>query len=205
MTPEEFQKATGVSRETLDRLRAYADLLLKWQARINLIGPETIPNLWQRHFLDSAQVFPRLPQDTHRLVDMGSGAGFPGLVLAIMGVPDVHLIESDQRKGAFLREAARISGTTITLHNARIEKLPPLGADVVTARALAPLEKLLFWAEPHLAAHGQCLFLKGRGCEDELTTAAKEWNITYERFPSLSEPLATILHLKEVSRGRAKR
>lgn len=205
MTPEEFQKAIGVSRETLDRLRAYADLLVKWQARINLIGPETIPNLWLRHFLDSAQVFPLLPQDTHRLVDMGSGAGFPGLVLAIMGVPDVHLIESDQRKGAFLREAARITGTTITLHTARIEKLPPLGADVVTARALASLEKLLIWAEPHLAPHGQCLFLKGRGCEDELTIASKEWNITFERFPSLSDPLGTVLHLKEVSRGRAKR
>lgn len=205
MTPEEFQDVTGVSRETLDRLRAYADLLIKWQARINLVGPETIPNLWSRHFLDSAQVFPHLPQSAHRLMDMGSGAGFPGLVLALMGAPEIHLIESDQRKCAFLREAARVSGASVTIHNGRLESLPPLGADVVTARALAPLEKLLSWAEPHVLPHGEYLFLKGKGCEDELTTASKEWNITFERYPSVTDPFGTILHLKEVSRGRAKR
>lgn len=204
MTPEEFQGKTGVSRETLDRLRAYADLLVKWQLRINLVGPDTVPNLWQRHFLDSAQVFPILPQPIHRLVDMGCGAGFPGLVLAVMGVPDVHLIESDARKCAFLREAARITGTTVTVHNARIEAVAPLGADVVTARALAPLEKLLNWAERHLLPQGHCVFLKGKGGEDELTTASKEWNITFERVPSQTDPSGTILHLREVRRGRAK-
>ncbi|MBC7952083.1 MAG: 16S rRNA (guanine(527)-N(7))-methyltransferase RsmG [Rhodospirillaceae bacterium] len=209
MTPEEFQTKTGVSRETLDRLRAYADLLVKWQLRINLVGPDTVPNLWQRHFLDSAQVFPILPQPIHRLVDIGCGAGFPGLVLAIMGVPDgligeVHLIESDARKCAFLREAARITGTTVAVHNARIEAVAPLGADVVTARALAPLEKLLNWAERHLLPQGHCVFLKGKGGEDELTTASKEWNITFERVPSQTDPTGTILHLREVRRGRAK-
>ncbi|HTH17247.1 MAG TPA: 16S rRNA (guanine(527)-N(7))-methyltransferase RsmG [Magnetospirillum sp.] len=201
MTPEQFQAKTGVSRETLDRLTAYAELLVKWQARINLVGPDTIPNLWERHFLDSAQVFPILPQPIHRLVDMGCGAGFPGLVLAVMGVPDVHLIESDARKCAFLREAARVTGTSVTIHNARIEAVEPLGADVVTARALAPLEKLLGWAERHLLPEGHCVFLKGRGVEDELTTASKEWNITFERFPSQTDSLAAILHLKEVRRG----
>lgn len=201
MNAEDFQKRTGVSRETLDRLRAYADLLVKWQAKINLVGPDTIPSLWQRHFLDSAQVFPLLPQDIHRLVDMGSGAGFPGLVLAIMGVPDVHLIESDARKCAFLREAARVTGTKVTIHNARIEKIPPLAAAVVTARALAPLEKLLEWAMPHLLPGGHCLLLKGRGHEDELTAAGKEWNITFERTPSQTDPLGAILHIKGVSRG----
>lgn len=204
MSPEEFQAKTAVSRETMERLRAYAELLVKWQARINLVGPDTVPTLWQRHFLDSAQVFPILPQAVHRLVDMGCGAGFPGLVLAVMGVEDVHLIESDQRKCAFLREAARVTGTSVTIHNARIEQVPPLGADVVTARALAPLEKLLGWAERHLLPEGHCVFLKGRGVEDELTLAAKEWNITSERFPSLTDPSATILHLKEVRRGRAQ-
>lgn len=204
MTPEQFQIKTGVSRETLGRLRAYADLLVKWQAKINLVGPDTIPNLWQRHFLDSAQVFPILPQSIHRLVDMGCGAGFPGLVLAVMGVPDVHLIESDARKCAFLREAARITGTPVTIHNARIEAVAPLEADVVTARALAPLEKLLNWAEPHLLPQGHCVFLKGKGGEDELTQASKEWNITFERIASQSDPSGTILHLREVRRGRAK-
>lgn len=204
MTPEQFQIKTGVSRETLDRLRAYADLLVKWQAKINLVGPDTIPNLWQRHFLDSAQVFPILPQSIHRLVDMGCGAGFPGLVLAVLGVPDVHLIESDARKCAFLREAARITGTQVTIHNARIEALAPLEADVITARALAPLEKLLNWAEPHLLPQGHCVFLKGKGGEDELTQASKEWNITFERIASQSDPSGIILHLREVRRGRAK-
>lgn len=203
--PEDFQRDTGVSRETLERLRLYAELLVKWQARINLVGPETIPSLWRRHFLDSAQVFPILPQPIHRLVDMGSGAGFPGLVLALLGAPDVHLIESDARKCAFLREAARVTATPVTVHNTRIERLAPLGADVVTARALAPLDKLLGWAEPHLLPSGHCLFLKGRGHDDELTTASKEWNITYERIPSRSDPLAAILHLREVRRGRAQR
>jgi 16S rRNA (guanine(527)-N(7))-methyltransferase GidB len=204
VTPEDFQARTGVSRETLGRLRAYADLLVKWQARINLVGPETVPSLWQRHFLDSAQVFPILPHGIHRLVDMGCGAGFPGLVLAVMGVPDVHLIESDTRKCAFLREAARITGTPVTIHNARIEAVAPLAAEVVTARALAPLEKLLPWAERHLLPQGHCVFLKGRGSEDELTTAGKEWNITFERFASQTDPAAAILHLKEVHRGRAQ-
>ena len=133
MNADDFRQAAGVSRETLERLTAYADLLVKWQAKINLVGPDTIPSLWRRHFLDSAQVFPLLPQGIHRLVDMGSGAGFPGLVLAVMGVGDVHLIESDARKCAFLREAARITGTPVTVHNARIENLAPLGADVEAA------------------------------------------------------------------------
>ncbi|MBX9634560.1 MAG: 16S rRNA (guanine(527)-N(7))-methyltransferase RsmG [Magnetospirillum sp.] len=204
MTPEQFQAKTGVSRETLDRLRAYADLLVKWQLRINLVGPDTIPHLWERHFLDSAQVFPILPQPIHRLVDMGCGAGFPGLVLAVMGVPDVHLIESDARKCAFLREVARITGTSVTIHNSRIEAVAPLEADVITARALAPLEKLLGWAERHLLPQGHCVFLKGKTGEDELTIASKEWNITSERIPSQTDPSGTILHLREVRRGRAK-
>ncbi len=204
MTPEQFQAKTGVSRETLDRLTVYAELLVRWQARINLVGPDTIPSLWQRHLLDSAQVFPILPQPVHRLVDMGCGAGFPGLVLAVMGVADVHLIESDARKCAFLREVARLTETKVTIHNARIEAVPPLGADVVTARALAPLEKLLGWAERHLLPEGHCVFLKGRGVEDELTTASKEWIISSERFPSQTDPSGTILHLKEVRRGRAQ-
>ena len=185
----------------LARLGLYAELLVKWQKSINLVGPDTIPSLWRRHFLDSAQLFPLLPQGIHRLVDMGSGAGFPGLVLALLGAPDVHLIESDARKCAFLREVARVTETMVTLHNSRVEKVAPLGADLVTARALAPLDKLLAWAEPHLLPGGHCLFLKGRGAEDELTIAAKEWNIAAQRIASLSDPSGLVLHLKEVRRG----
>lgn len=202
MTPADFARTAGVSRETLDRLTAYADLLTKWQARINLVGPATLPDVWRRHMLDSAQLFPLLPPGVGTLADLGSGAGFPGLVLAIMGVPHVHLIESDGRKGAFLREAARITGTAVTLHTARIESVQGLAADVVTARALAPLGQLLAYAHPLLKADGQCLFLKGKTGEDELTAASKDWNMTIERVASLSDPAALILRIKEVSRGR---
>ncbi|TAN54913.1 MAG: 16S rRNA (guanine(527)-N(7))-methyltransferase RsmG [Magnetospirillum sp.] len=203
MGPKEFQAKSGVSRETLRRLAAYAELLVKWQARINLVGLETIPDLWSRHILDSAQLFPLIPSTARRLVDLGSGAGFPGLVLAVMGAPDVHLVESDARKCAFLREAARVTGTMVTVLNKRAEQIPPLNADVVTARALAPLAKLLDWAAPHLAPGGQCLFLKGRGADDELTATAKEWNIAVDRVPSLTDPAGLVLQLREVCRGRA--
>ncbi|MBI3446108.1 MAG: 16S rRNA (guanine(527)-N(7))-methyltransferase RsmG [Magnetospirillum sp.] len=204
VSPDEFQTKSGVSRETLERLTAYAALLMKWQARINLVGPDTIADLWSRHFLDSAQLFPLIRPDARRLVDLGSGAGFPGLVLAIMGAPDVHLVESDQRKCAFLREVARITGAGITVINKRIEQVPPLGADVVTARALAPLSKLLDWAFPHLALGGECLFLKGRGAEDELTASAKEWKLSASRVSSLTDPGGLVLHLREVSSGRVE-
>lgn len=202
MTPEQFHSATGVSSEVVERLKAYAELLVKWQARINLVGPDTLPALWRRHFLDSAQLYPHLPQSVHRVADLGSGAGFPGLVLAVMGVPDVHLVESDVRKAAFLREAARVTGATVTVHAERSEKLAPLGADVVTSRALAPLGKLLDLASRHLAEGGLCLFLKGRGSEDELTAARKEWIITSDRFPSVTDPMGAILQIREVCRAQ---
>lgn len=168
------------------------------------MGPDTLPDLWSRHFLDSAQLFSRIKPGARRLVDLGSGAGFPGLVLAVMGAPDVHLVESDQRKCAFLREAARITGTAVSVVNKRIEQVAPLGADVITARALAPLVKLLDWGFPHLAEGGEFIFLKGRGAEDELTAAAKEWNISAIRTASLTDPGGLVLHLREVSRGRAQ-
>jgi len=204
-TPTKAERATlaqfGVSRETMARLEIYAGLLVRWQARINLVGPDTVASLWRRHIIDSAQLWPLLPATARRLVDLGSGAGFPGLVLAILGAPEVHLIESDVRKGAFLREAARLTATPITLLSRRIEQIPPLGADIITARALAPLPRLLDWATPHLAAGGQCLFLKGRSAEDELTAAAKDWKIGHRRIPSVTDPDGTILQLHEVCRG----
>lgn len=208
MGPDEFQAKSGVSRETLERLTVYADLLVKWQVRINLVGPETVADLWSRHFLDSAQLWRLIPPEAGRLVDLGSGAGFPGLVLAVMrptaaARPEVFLVESDARKCAFLREAARLTGTQVTVINQRIEQVAPLQADVVVARALAPLVKLLAWAAPHLAPGGQCLFLKGRGAEDELTATAKEWKITADRVLSLTDPAGIVLQLREVCRGRA--
>ena len=202
LSAEEFFASVAVSRETEEKLRAYAALLIKWQARINLVGPATIPDLWRRHFLDSAQLFPHLPDGP--VLDLGSGAGFPGLVLAVMrgqGDP-VHLVESDGRKGAFLREAARITGAPAVIHTSRIEALKVFEIGAVTARALAPVATLLGLVEPFLTPTVQCLFLKGERLEDELTEAGKDWKMTADRIPSLSDPNGFILSLKEVRRGR---
>lgn len=198
--PEAFQKDTGVSRETLDRLRAYADLLLVWNKKINLIGPSTAPDLWTRHMLDSAQLFPLIPAGVHTLVDLGSGAGFPGLVLGIMGIPGITLIESDQRKCAFLREAARIAGASVTVLAKRIEDITPFPADVITARALAPVAELLEWSAPFLTKSSLCIFPKGQNVEVELTDTHKRWKITVDQRVSRTDPRGTILCIGEVSR-----
>ncbi|WP_188259805.1 16S rRNA (guanine(527)-N(7))-methyltransferase RsmG [Azospirillum tabaci] len=195
-----FQAETGVSRETLDRLAAYEATLRKWQPKINLVGPSTLPDAWRRHFLDSAQLYPLLPEGARVLVDLGSGAGFPGLVLAIMGVPEVHLVESDSRKCAFLREAARVAGASVTVHNKRIEAAPPISADVVTARALAPLNDLLNWAYPFLQDRGAALFPKGQNVADELTDTTKHWKMRTERFDSRTDPTGTILRVSGIAR-----
>ncbi len=200
LSPAAFQAQTGVSRETLARFVAYADLLTKWQETINLVGRSTITDLWRRHFLDSAQVHSLLPSTTQTVLDLGSGAGFPGLVLALMGVPNVHLAESDTRKCAFLREAARVCGVSVTVHARRIETIPPFAADVVTARALAPVSDLLGYAVPFLTAHSRCLFLKGQNAQAELDDAAQSWSFSVSRTPSCTDPDATLLDLQEVSR-----
>lgn len=201
MTPEAFQTATFVSRETIERFQYYAMLLYRWQARINLVSASTLPDLWRRHFWDSAQLWPLLPAHTQVLVDLGSGAGFPGLVLAILGVPSVHLIEADARKVAFLHEVARITGTSVTIHLARVETLAPWPANIVTARAVAPLNRLLALVAPYLSRpESKAIFLKGRTVGEELTTARKKWNMTITRNPSQSDPSGVILCVKEIFR-----
>jgi 16S rRNA (guanine527-N7)-methyltransferase len=201
LTPAAFQTQTGVSRETLDRLQAYAELLTAWNRRINLVGPRTIADLWRRHILDSAQLFPLIPARARILVDLGSGAGLPGLILAIMGVPEAHLVESDQRKIAFLREAARVTRTPVILHPNRIEKAAPIRADLVTARALAPLVDLLDHAEHFRDTHSILLFLKGQGVSEELTQAGKGWTMSATLHPSVTDPSGTILRLEQVTRA----
>ncbi|MEO0391701.1 MAG: 16S rRNA (guanine(527)-N(7))-methyltransferase RsmG [Pseudomonadota bacterium] len=191
-------------------LQTYVTLLKKWQPRINLIGPKTLRDIWVRHVQDSAQLLDHLPpilqeqtgqnqpsNQARRLVDFGSGAGFPGLVLAILRPDlDVHLVESDQRKGAFLREVARETGAKITLHSQRIEKLKPLDAHIITARALAPLDKLMSYAQPHRAENGFYIFLKGQNVDAELTEATKCWNFDLETHVSVTDQAARILVLR---------
>jgi 16S rRNA (guanine527-N7)-methyltransferase len=197
-------KALGinVSRETLHRLETYAALLEKWQAKINLVGPATLPDLWRRHFLDSAQLLPLLPAATGTLADLGSGAGFPGLVLAIMTDWRVHLLDSDQRKCAFLRQVALDCGVLdrVTIHARRIEQVTGLLADVVTARACAPLGELLDLAEPFIGEKGTGLFLKGAQAEEELTQAQRRWTMRLDRRDSISDPAGKLLIVSQLKR-----
>lgn len=198
--PAGFAKLANVSRETLDRLGTYVDLLAAWNRRINLVGRETMGDVWRRHILDSAQLFPLIPREARRLVDLGSGAGLPGLVLAILGMPEVHLMEADQRKAVFLQEAVRVTGVPAVVHPRRIDRVPGFVADVVTARALAPLPELLAISERFLGPHSVCLFLKGRMVEEELTAAAKTWHIRADRQPSRTDPSGCILRLEAIAR-----
>lgn len=202
-SPEAFARAcagfTSVSHETLAAITIYADLLVKWQSRINLVSNTTLPDLWERHFLDSAQMVAHLPTGS-RLVDLGSGAGFPGLVLAAFGYP-VTLIESDQKKVAFMMEVARQSGIkTARFENQRIEKATPIEADFVTARALADVGQLLEYAEPYMKTGAQALFLKGDRVNEELTLASTKWHIDFQVSPSLTDPKAAVLLIRKASR-----
>jgi 16S rRNA (guanine527-N7)-methyltransferase len=203
LTPAEFRRITGVSDEALARLRDYVALLAHWQRRINLVSRRSLADVWRRHVLDSAQVHGLLPSAARTVVDLGSGAGFPGLVIAILGGPTVHLVESNARKCAFLRVAIRATGADARVHHGRVEDLEPWPADVVTARGLAPLPGLLDLAEGFLAADSQCLFLKGAGVKQELTDSLETWNMEVEPIRSLSDPSGTILRLKEIARRHA--
>jgi len=189
------------SPETAARLAAYGDLLLRWNTRINLISAETAAEIDQRHIADCAQLQPLLPQDG-LIADLGSGAGLPGLVLAIMQPErEIHLVESDKRKAAFLIEAsAQLKLPMVRVHACRAENanLPPLSA--ITARALAPLATLLPHAAKFLALGGVAVFPKGKTAEKELTEAALGWHFTCERFPSTTNPEATILRLSNIHR-----
>ena len=195
-----FADLVAVSRETLARLEAYAALLVRWSERINLVGRDTIADLWRRHILDSAQLQPFIPAGARSLIDLGSGAGLPGLVLAILGAPGVELVEADSRKCAFLREAARITEVPVTIRGCRIQAVPPRPVDVVTARALAPLDRLLGLAGPFLAPDSECLLLKGERVEDELTLARRHWRMTASLYQSRSDPRGVVLRLQQVAR-----
>jgi 16S rRNA (guanine527-N7)-methyltransferase len=197
--PEEFAARTGVSRETLSRLKAYADLLADWNARHNLVAKSTLPDLWHRHLWDSAQLAPLVPETARTLADLGSGAGFPGLVLAVMR-PElkVTLHEATTKKCAFLQAAADRMGLKVEIRNARLEDLPPRAFDAVTARALAPLPQLLEYAYRFTGPNTVCLFLKGQNVGSELTEASKYWNMKASQVPSQTDPSAAIVMVREL-------
>jgi len=196
VTPDDVARLLNVSRETIDKFRAYLTLLEKWQARINLVANSTLAEAWQRHILDSGQLAAFYPPQTKNIMDVGSGAGFPGLVLAIMGGVTVDLVESDQRKAVFLSTVIRELDLPAKVHNQRIETLPQLLPDVITARALAPVPKLLKLIENQLSPESVCLFLKGAAVQDELTNLQTYSTMDATTHPSLSGPTGVVLELK---------
>ena len=197
--PEALAGQLDVSRETMDRLAAYVALVEKWQQRVNLVSASTLPDIWMRHIWDSAQLAPLVPAGTGRILDVGSGAGFPGLVLAALCDAELHLVESDQKKAVFLQTVIRETGIQATIHNKRIESQPSIGADIVTARALAPIDRLLELLEVQLAPGTRCLFLKGARAEAELATLETRSDITYRLHPSLTNPEAFVVDLTTTS------
>ena len=190
---------TYVSRETSLALERFAELLLKWNRALNLIARQDEAFLWDRHIEDSLQLLPLMAPRPDRAIDLGSGAGFPGLVLAIASGVTFYLVEADKLKAAFLREAARVTLAPVKVHAVRIEAARLDPAPLITARALAPLPRLLELAAPLLAHGGTCLFLKGAGARIELTQAASQWHMRAECIPSRTEVDASILRITELS------
>lgn len=184
----EFSRNFNVSRETMERLTIYAEMLIKWQRRINLVGPSTIETMWMRHFADSLELCEHAPSGSERWLDIGSGAGFPGLVIAAAGGPEnclIHLVESNAKKCAFLREVSRRIKAPVNIYNCRMESFDSqairnMAADVVTARALAPLDVVLKLAEKPLEQGAVGIFPRGQDIEDELTACAKYWMMKTE-------------------------
>ena len=206
MTEDEAkaQIAARVSRETMERLELFAELLTKWQKTINLISPATLPHIWSRHILDSAQVLDHAPQTARTWADLGSGGGFPGLVCAAIAQetrPDlrINLVEADLRKAAFLRESARQMDLTVGVFSRRIEDMPTQSADVVSARALAPLATLCGYAHRHLRPGGIALFQKGARHAEELETARQGWQMEVTTVPSITDAEAVLFRIENLT------
>lgn len=196
MKYEELLEYCEVSRETFDKLTVYVDDLLQWNQKINLVGSTTTGDVWIRHIVDALQLIP-YTEKVKRLVDLGSGAGLPGMILGIAGECDVSLVESDQKKMAFLRHIKGKLGVNVTLIEKRIEKVEGQ-FDIVTARALAALDKLISYAVPLLSVGGICLFLKGESYKNEVEEASKNWHFNIDVYSSVTHANAKIVKLSEV-------
>ena len=197
-----FAARTNVSRETLSDYARWEALLMRWNARINLVAPSSLADFWQRHALDSWQVCAHIPEKAEHIVDFGSGAGFPGLSVAIAckerGAGQVTLIESAGKKASFLRTVIRELGLPARVLSERIEDLPDLGADVITARAFAPLPRLLNYARPHSHAQTKFVLLKGANAESEIKKAREIWTFDVESVTSLTDEDGVVLNLSNV-------
>lgn len=200
LTPQAFFRQVGIDGAVCDSLEQYAGLLRKWQKRFNLVGASTLNDLWRRHFLDSAQLLPLISGAKDVVVDLGSGAGFPGLVLSIMGVAQVHLVESDANKTEFMRQVIRETGAMATLHRSRIDSYDGPKADVITSRACAPLTRLLDYAMAVCSTNTRLVFLKGRNWQTELTESKATWHIEHTCHASCTDPEGIVLEINEFNR-----
>lgn len=205
--PEDALRLTGVSRETLERVRSYLAVLDQWRERINLIGPGEGRHLWRRHVLDSLQLIEQISSDDLAVADLGSGAGFPGLVIACALAErpgaSVTLVEKSPRKSEFLEAAIAAQGLPARVLNVRIEDPPRQKFDLVTARALAPLPKLLGYAYGWLKPSGKALLMKGRDVEAEVAEARRSWTFEMSDRASLSSPEGRVLRLSSIAPRRA--
>ena len=206
-TYEKFSSHVFVSRETYDKLYLFQKILIKWQKSINLISKNTIENTWERHFLDSAQLYKFVRDIEGNIIDFGSGAGFPGMVLAIMGKKNIHLVESDYKKCVFLKEIAMLTETDITIHNCRIEELNFINVDLVTCRALASLKNLVHYVEVFInkslgerQQYPKLLFLKGKLYFSEIIELSKIKKISFEEYPSITDKDGRILYISKVDK-----
>ena len=206
-TYEKFSSHVFVSRETYKKLCLFQKILIKWQKSINLISKNTIENTWERHFLDSAQLYKFVLDIEGNIIDFGSGAGFPGMVLAIMGKKNIHLVESDYKKCVFLKEIAMLTETDITIHNCRIEELNFINVDLVTCRALASLKKLIHYVEIFINKSlgerqklPKLLFLKGKSYYSEIIELSKIKKISFEEYPSITDKDGKILYISKVDK-----
>ena len=201
-TAKDFQLRTDVSRETLEKLVIYSELLIKWQRSINLVSKTTLGDMWRRHFYDSAQLmeYIDISDKPLKILDLGSGAGFPGLVLSILGVGEVHLVESVGKKCSFMKQVIQQTSINAIVHNERIEDMEGFSSDFVISRACADLEKLLDLTHRFRGPKTKCLFLKGIKAEDELEQASKKWTFEVKKHVSKTEESGMILELSKVTR-----
>jgi len=205
VTEKTFAQKTNVSREALANMRIYAQLLTKWQKKINLVSESTMQDLWSRHFYDSFQLkahFDKLATEKAKILDIGSGAGFPGLLLSMLGCGEFHMVESNNKKCAFMRQVIRDTNCNAIIHNERIENIRPFHVDYIISRACASLDKLFDLGQNFIHEETLCLFLKGQTAEQEITDARRNWAFEVEKFTSITEDSGMLLkvsHIKALS------
>ena len=199
MSAEDFQIHLNVPRETMDKFIIFSELLKKWQKSINLVSNNTLSDMWRRHFFDSAQLINFIPERENTVIlDLGSGAGFPGLVLSILGVSRVHLVEAVGKKCYFMNHVIRDTGINAIVHNERIEKMTPFPVDTITSRACADIGTLLQLTASFRGEKTECLFLKGERWQEEIQTAQKKYSFNVKKQASKSEESGMVLSLSNI-------